>query len=165
MSASRCASPAGARADRRACCAGQADIWGYVDAQGVAHFAAEQLDERYAAVLQGRRSSFDTADGVAPLGMRVRRRRRWRQRDAGRASCWRSSSASPNYKAVKPPARRCAQHHAIDYELLQALIATESGFNAQRRVAQGRGRPDAADARHGRALRRARRQAHDRRAS
>ena len=37
---------------------------------------------------------------------------------------------SPNYKAVKHLLREASATHGIDYELLQALIATESGFNA-----------------------------------
>ena len=37
---------------------------------------------------------------------------------------------SPNYKAVKHLLREASETHGIDYELLQALIATESGFNA-----------------------------------
>ena len=38
---------------------------------------------------------------------------------------------SPNYKAVKHLLREASAMHGIDYELLQALIATESGFDAQ----------------------------------
>ena len=36
---------------------------------------------------------------------------------------------SPNYKAVKHLLRDASLRHGIDYELLQAVIATESGFN------------------------------------
>jgi soluble lytic murein transglycosylase-like protein len=36
---------------------------------------------------------------------------------------------SPNYKAVKHLLREASTRHGIDYELLQAVIATESGFN------------------------------------
>ena len=38
---------------------------------------------------------------------------------------------SPNYKAVKHLIREASKIHNIDYELLQAMIATESGFNAR----------------------------------
>ena len=38
---------------------------------------------------------------------------------------------SPSYKAVRHLLREASVTHGIDYELLQALIATESGFNAQ----------------------------------
>lgn len=39
--------------------------------------------------------------------------------------------ASPSYKTAKAALRDAAKTYAIDYELLQALIATESGFDAQ----------------------------------
>ncbi|KAF1049126.1 lytic transglycosylase domain-containing protein [Xylophilus sp.] len=36
---------------------------------------------------------------------------------------------SPAYKRVKHLLREAAERHAIDYELLQAVVATESGFD------------------------------------
>ena len=39
--------------------AAHAEIWGYVDAQGMAHFAAERLDARYELFFRGG-ESFDT---------------------------------------------------------------------------------------------------------
>ena len=113
-----------------------ADIYGYVDEQGVAHFAAEKLDERYQLFFRGG-ESFDTADGLAPLGRRARCRRRRRRRAAADAAGAVRGIAQLQ-AGQAPPARGRAAHHDIDYELLQALIATESGFDAQRRVAQGR---------------------------
>mgnify|MGYP006313497657 FL=1 len=41
-----------------------ADVWGYVDAKGVAHFAAERVDERYELFFKGG-ESFDTEKGLA----------------------------------------------------------------------------------------------------
>lgn len=100
-----------------------ADVWGYVDSQGVAHFSAERLDERYQLFFRGG-ESFDTSRG-------------------GRASAGAYGGGmpgappkllaffdvSPNYKAVKHLLREASVAQDIDYELLQALIATESGFN------------------------------------
>ena len=40
--------------------AAQADIWGFVDSKGVAHFAAERLDDRYELFFRGD-ERFDTA--------------------------------------------------------------------------------------------------------
>ena len=40
-----------------------AEVWGYVDEKGVAHFAAEKLDERYELFFRGG-ESFDTAAGL-----------------------------------------------------------------------------------------------------
>lgn len=101
----------------------RADVWGYVDDKGVAHFSAERLDERYQLFFRGG-ETFDTSRG-------------------GRASSGAFGGGSPgappkllaffdvspNYKAVKHLLREAAVLNDIDYELLQALIATESGFN------------------------------------
>lgn len=37
--------------------------------------------------------------------------------------------ASPQYKAVRPLMREAAQAHQVDYALLKAVVATESGFD------------------------------------
>jgi soluble lytic murein transglycosylase-like protein len=101
--------------------AAHADVWGYVDAKGVAHFAAEKIDERYELFFRGG-ESFDTS------------------RDLGTARAVAVPSAapkliaffeiSPSYKQVKHHLREASRTHGVDYELLQALIATESGFDA-----------------------------------
>ena len=46
-----------------------ADVWGYIDAKGVAHFAAERVDERYELFFKGG-DSFST-DKSAPRRMRA----------------------------------------------------------------------------------------------
>ena len=105
-----------------------ADIYGYIDSNGVAHFAAEKVDERYKIFFRGGQS-FDTAQGISPLG------RGGRKLD-GKVSPASQSllamfEASPSYKTAKAALRDASSKHSIDYELLQALIATESGFDAQ----------------------------------
>jgi hypothetical protein len=99
----------------------RAEIWGFVDEKGVAHFAAEKVDERYHLFFRGG-ESFDTTDGVkAP-----------RPAPPPSASASRLLAffeVSPSYKQVKNHLRDASQEHGIDYELLQALIATESGFD------------------------------------
>ncbi len=108
-----------------------ADIYGYVDDKGVAHFSAEKLDPRDQLFFKGGQN-FDTKDGVTPLlqpGV-----------DGGDVSGPVSPAsqtllalfeASPTYKVAKLALRDASRIHAIDYELLQALVATESGFHAQ----------------------------------
>ncbi|SCX43113.1 Transglycosylase SLT domain-containing protein [Variovorax sp. EL159] len=105
-----------------------ADIYGYIDSKGVAHFASEKIDERYQVFFRGGQS-FDTAQGISPLG-----------RGAGKIDGKVSPAsqtllalfeASPSYKTAKAALRDASNKHDIDYELLQALIATESGFDAQ----------------------------------
>jgi hypothetical protein len=105
-----------------------ADIYGYIDEKGGAHFAAEKLDPRYQLFFRGGQS-FDTAQGISPLG------RGGRKLD-GKVSPASQSllamfEASPGYKTAKTALRDASNKHSIDYELLQALIATESGFDAQ----------------------------------
>ena len=114
----------------------KADMWGYIDAGGIAHFSAEPLDERYELFFRGT-ESFSAGKGEnPPPGAR--------RTTAGAVSgpqfaITSASSAppkllaffdmSPGYKSVKHLLRDASTLHGIDYELLQAVIATESGFN------------------------------------
>lgn len=108
-----------------------ADIYGYVDAQGVAHFASEKLDARYQLFFKGGQQ-FDTADGIAPLGIaRAPKGADGAGVTPAAQTLLALFEASPNYKAAKAALRDAARTHSIDYELLQALVATESGFDAQ----------------------------------
>ena len=100
----------------------RAEVWGYVDGKGVAHFAAEQLDERYELFFRGG-ESFDTAAGVqTPRAVAVP------TRSASKLLAY--FDISPSYKRVKHHLREASREQGIDFELLQALIATESGFDA-----------------------------------
>ena len=60
----------------------RADIWAYVDTQGVTHFAAERLDERYRLFFKG--DDFDSQRDGTPRrggsgsGLKVMRLRRHR---------------------------------------------------------------------------------------
>jgi soluble lytic murein transglycosylase-like protein len=102
--------------------AARAEVWGYVDAKGVAHFAAEKLDERYQLFFRGG-ESFDTAQGiVTPRAVAV---------PTAQPKLIAFFEVSPSYKQVKHHLREAASVHGVDFELLQALIATESGFDAQ----------------------------------
>ncbi|KQW55219.1 lytic transglycosylase domain-containing protein [Variovorax sp. Root411] len=105
-----------------------ADIYGYVDSNGVAHFAAEKVDERYQVFFRGGQS-FDTAQGLSPLGRGARRLDG--KVPAASQSLLAMFEASPGYKTAKSALRDASNKHDIDYELLQALVATESGFDAQ----------------------------------
>lgn len=105
-----------------------ADLYGYVDERGTAHFAAEQLDGRYQLFFRGGQS-FDTANGLG-------RRGRTGPAVDGAASAATQTlvavfEASPSYKPAKAALHEAAQRHAIDYELLQAVVAAESGFDAR----------------------------------
>jgi soluble lytic murein transglycosylase-like protein len=101
-----------------------ADIYGFVDDKGVAHFAAEKLDERYQLFFRGG-ARFDTADGLGGRAIGGGAPRPAAQ------TLLALFEQSPNYKVAKTALRDAAKRHEIDYELLQALIAAESGFDAQ----------------------------------
>ena len=103
--------------------AAQADVWGYIDARGVAHFSTERVDERYALFYKGD-DSFDTRQGIGaynpgPEG----------PVQPVPAKLLNFFEVSPSYKLVKPHLREASLKHRIDYELLQALIVAESGFD------------------------------------
>jgi hypothetical protein len=99
-----------------------AEVWGYVDDKGVAHFAADQQDERYQLFFRGG-ESFDTRDGVeTPRAVGVP--------TASTSKLLAFFDISPSYKQVKHHLREASREQGIDMELLQALIATESGFDA-----------------------------------
>jgi hypothetical protein len=106
-----------------------ADVWGYIDAKGVAHFSTEKLDERYELFFKGGDSFSTDKSALKPLGKNTSAY----AAPAGSAHAPTKLLAyfdvSPNYKAVKHLLKDAAQTHGIDYELLQALIATESGFD------------------------------------
>src|SRR5688572_19431951 len=105
------------------------DIFGYVDDKGVAHFASEKLDERYQLFFRGGQA-FDTAQGVGPLASGRAGRIDGKVPRASQ-SLLALFEASPHYKPAQKALREAARRHDIDYELLQALVATESGFDAQ----------------------------------
>lgn len=101
-----------------------ADLWAHVDERGVTHFAAEQLDTRYQLFFRG--TEFDSTRDMpagtpaTPHGM-----------PSAGARLLAFFDIAPGYKSIKHHLRAAAEQQAVDYELLQALIATESGFDAQ----------------------------------
>ena len=104
----------------------RADIWGYVDGQGVAHFSSTRLDERYELFFQGGENF--NAGGGGKAGSATPGARGVA---AAPTKLLAYFDVSPSYKAVKHLLREASAKHGIDYELLQALIATESGFDTQ----------------------------------
>ncbi len=119
--------------------AARADVWGYVDERGVAHFSSERVDERYVLFFKGGQE-FDTKEGIkpavpsAPAVVAIAP-----HPDAALSRPSMATGAPPklvaffeistNYKAVRHLMREASAVHNIDYELLKAMIATESGFD------------------------------------
>ena len=121
-----------------------ADVYGFIDDKGVAHFAAERVDARYELFFKGG-ESFDTQQGIA-------------SKDASKSDSKNPASASnnvtanssaassaakdkanskiqayfdvsTNFKAVRHHMRDAAKTYNVDFELLQAVIVAESGFD------------------------------------
>ncbi len=98
----------------------RAEVWGYVDDKGIAHFSSEQVDERYQLFFRGG-ESFDTAQGLkTPRPVAV---------PTAPPKLIAFFEVSPAYRQVKHHLREASKLHEVDYELLQAVIATESGFD------------------------------------
>ena len=102
----------------------RADVWGYVDERGVAHFANEKLDDRYEVFYKGG-ESFDTSKTPSPPGENARQL----SVPSVPARLQTFFDVSPNYKAIRHHIKDAAHTFKVDYELLQALIAAESGFD------------------------------------
>jgi soluble lytic murein transglycosylase-like protein len=100
--------------------AAHADIYGYVDGQGTAHFSAEKLDSRYRLYMRGDQA-FDSADIMTGL-------------DASSASIVRPAilrhlQQHPNLKKYEALVRQAAAEFSLDPALIKAIMAAESGFN------------------------------------
>ncbi len=107
--------------------AAHADIWGYVDAKGVAHFATKKADDRYELFFRAGQS-FDTSKSAAPIA-------KFSSTDTPVASTGQLRMAalvdsSPSFRDVTVHLREAARTQKIDYDLLKAMIVTESGFNS-----------------------------------
>lgn len=89
-----------------------AQVWGFVDPQGAPHFAGERVDARYALLYAGD-ADVGAAEGAA----------------AAPARLLATFEVSIAYKAVRHLMREAAAAAGLEYELLKAVVATESGFD------------------------------------
>ncbi len=99
----------------------KSDVWSYVDERGVAHFASSQLDARYEVFFRGASSLDRPEEAGAPLPAAEV------SNATSRLIAYMEST--PGYRVAQPYLRTAALAHQVDYALLQALIATESGFD------------------------------------
>ena len=98
-----------------------ADVWAYIDEKGTAHFAAEPIDARYQLFFRGKPPSGDNGATGTPRAVTV-------PTAQPKLIAW--FEVAPGFRSVKHLLREAASTHGVDYELLKALIATESGFDA-----------------------------------
>lgn len=95
-----------------AAAAAPADLWAWVDGAGVVHLAGERLDRRYQPLMRP-----PAIDGVPGKADRASGLLTWLE-------------IAPEVRAVRPWLREAADTHGVDRQLLKALIAVESGFDA-----------------------------------
>ena len=95
----------------------RADIYGYIDAEGNAHFSAEKLDERYQLFIRGD-GAFDSAELKAPTPS-----------TAPKGAIQHYLAQHPNLKKFEPLMTQAAHDYAVELPLLKAVMAAESGFN------------------------------------
>ncbi len=106
------------------------DIYGFLDDHGVAHFASEPLDARYKIFFRAGQS-FDTSDGLSAPRSATASRAPPRAPGAAAQTLLNLFKASPGYRPARTALTAAAREHGIDYALLQAVVATESGFDAR----------------------------------
>jgi soluble lytic murein transglycosylase-like protein len=97
------------------------DVWAYIDETGAAHFAPEPVDARYQLFFRG--ASPQTGDAAASTARAV-------AVPTAQPKLVAFFEVAPGFRSVKHLLREASAHHDVDYELLKALIATESGFDA-----------------------------------
>ena len=100
----------------------KADVWSYVDERGVAHFASTQLDSRYEVFFRGGMNPDPLSDDNRAVPVILD------SSATNKVMAWLDSSS--NFRSVEHLVRSAATTHKVDFALLKALIATESGFDA-----------------------------------
>ena len=104
-----------------------ADLYGYIDEQGVAHFANAQVDERYVLFMKdsvaGERV-VSSAPGPAPALRPV-------SGNADSHRLYRYLVNHPNLPRMQPLIHSAASRYGVDPALVKAVMAVESGFNPQ----------------------------------
>ncbi|MGH8713300.1 MAG: lytic transglycosylase domain-containing protein [Casimicrobiaceae bacterium] len=101
--------------------AARANLWGYVDKNGTAHFATEPLDPRYQLFFKGG-STLDPPDP----GERAKAASNEAFR---RSAIYQRAINHPNLKRLLPLIERYARAQGIDPALVRAVVAVESGFD------------------------------------
>jgi soluble lytic murein transglycosylase-like protein len=96
--------------------AARADIYGYIDEQGSAHFSIEKLDSRYQLFMRGDKA-FDSADLKAGGPLVVK------------PALAQYLAHHPNLKKYEAFLADAALEFSVEPALLKAVMAAESGFN------------------------------------
>ncbi|MFK0375286.1 lytic transglycosylase domain-containing protein [Pandoraea sp. NPDC090278] len=99
-----------------------AELYGYVDENGVAHLAARKLDARYRLVVGNGGNGGNVDLRAQQQGAVVT--------GADRSRLYDALARHPNLKKLAPVIAQAAQKFHVDAALLKAVIAAESGFDS-----------------------------------
>ena len=105
-----------------------ADVWAYVDEKGIPHFASERVDERYELFFRNT-ETFDTTRDPPPAEPEPEPEQAAAPEPMAPNKLIAFFQVSPTFQHVRQHMRDASADHNIDFELLQAVIAAESGFN------------------------------------
>jgi soluble lytic murein transglycosylase-like protein len=94
----------------------RAEVWGYVDADGIAHIATEKLDDRYQLFFKGRIRVDPQAAGSADLGA------------LRESNLYKRMVENPNIVRYQALIEENARARGLDAALVKAVIAVESAF-------------------------------------
>ena len=98
----------------------RAEIWAYRDKRGVTHYSDRPVTSRYELLYRGSGMGGPVARPGAKASI-----------GSYSASAVTRMELSTRFKAVRHLIREAASQHGLEFELLQAVIATESGFDPQ----------------------------------
>jgi hypothetical protein len=120
----------------------QADVWGFVDANGLGHYANHQVDKRYVLFFKEKTTRQDARTmqrTVLPAGKTVDVALNFSSLEAQQAlpgiklgttfDAVAAFNKSAQFKPMRKAIQIAAKTHRVDPELIQAIIATESAFD------------------------------------
>jgi soluble lytic murein transglycosylase-like protein len=107
----------------------QADLWGYLDEQGAAHFATEKLDDRYQLFFKGETNleAAARASAAAPPAAE----------EFSRSRMYQYVTRHPNVAKFGPLIERNSKLNGLDPALVKAVIAVESAFEPDAESTRG----------------------------
>ncbi|MDZ7892820.1 MAG: lytic transglycosylase domain-containing protein [Rhodoferax sp.] len=104
----------------------KADVWVYVDPQGQSHFSGEQTDERYTLFFRASIRGLSPGADAAALPASTPQGPDTSPELSPKLAAFFDNS--PRYRKAQPLLQEAARKYRLDYELLKALVTTESGF-------------------------------------
>jgi soluble lytic murein transglycosylase-like protein len=102
-----------------------ADVYGYIDADGMAHFSTAKIDARYQLFVRGDQP-FDSAEFTAAASASTSKTATVAK---NHSVLFQYLTHHPNLKKYEPMLNQAAADFSIEPALLKAIMAAESGFN------------------------------------